>query len=94
MVERATPLFSALVRHRAEEMVHAKIHHLPSPVGGRSLHSDPWREGHRVGQESKADAWNTGGALRARDDDSGRNNPNAMQVETDAVMLHCTGNPQ
>ena len=27
-------------------MVHAKIHHLPSPFRGRSLHSDPWREGH------------------------------------------------
>ena len=33
MVERATPIFSALVRHRAGEMVHAKIHHLPSPSG-------------------------------------------------------------
>ena len=27
------------------EVVHAKIHHLPSPFGGRSLHSDTWREG-------------------------------------------------
>ena len=30
------------------EVVHAKIHHLPSPFRGRSLHSDPWREGHRA----------------------------------------------
>ena len=30
------------------EVVHAKIHHLPSPFQGRSLHSDPWREGHRA----------------------------------------------
>ena len=28
------------------EVVHAKIHHLPSPFRGRSLHSGPWREGH------------------------------------------------
>ena len=41
MVEGATPRFSALVRHRAGEMVHAKIHHLPSPVRGRSLYIDP-----------------------------------------------------
>ena len=27
------------------EVVHVKIHHLPSPFWGRSLHSDPWREG-------------------------------------------------
>ena len=27
------------------EVVHAKIHHHPSPFWGRSLHSDPWREG-------------------------------------------------
>ena len=30
------------------EVVHAKIHDLPSPFRGRSLHSDPWREGHRA----------------------------------------------
>ena len=30
------------------EVVHAKIHHLPSPFRGRSLHSDPWREGLRT----------------------------------------------
>ena len=30
------------------EVVHAQIHHLPSPFRGRSLHSDPWREGHRA----------------------------------------------
>ena len=30
------------------EVVHVKIHHLPSPFRGRSLHSDPWREGHRA----------------------------------------------
>ena len=32
-VVRATPRFLALVRHRGGEMVHAKIHHLPSPSG-------------------------------------------------------------
>ena len=30
------------------EVVHAKIHHFPSPFRGRSLHSDPSREGHRA----------------------------------------------
>ena len=33
-VEGATPCFLALVRHRAGEMVHAKVHHLPSLWGG------------------------------------------------------------
>jgi len=47
-VEGATPCFLALVRHRAGEMVHAKVHHLPPRFWGRSLHSDPWREGHRA----------------------------------------------
>jgi len=32
-VEGATPWFLALVRHRAGEMVHAKVHHFP-PVSG------------------------------------------------------------
>ena len=45
-VEGATPCFLALVRHRAGEMVHAKVHHFPPRFWGRSLHSDPWREGH------------------------------------------------
>ena len=45
-VEGATPYFLALVRHRAGEMVHAKVHHFPPRFWGRSLHSDPWREGH------------------------------------------------
>ena len=47
-VEGATPRFLALVRHRGGGGGHAKIHHLPSPFRGRSLHSDPWREGHRA----------------------------------------------
>ena len=34
---------------REGEVVHAKIHHLPSPFQGRSLHRDPWREGHHPG---------------------------------------------
>jgi len=32
-VEGATPCFLALVRHRAGEMVHAKVHHFPSVFG-------------------------------------------------------------
>ena len=32
-VEGATPGFSALVRHRAGEMVHAKVHHFPPFLG-------------------------------------------------------------
>ena len=47
-VEGATPCFLALVRHRAGEIVHAKVHHSPPRFWGRSLHSDPWREGHRA----------------------------------------------
>ncbi len=47
-VEGATPCFLALVRHRAGEMVHSKVHHFPPRFWGRSLHGDPWREGHRV----------------------------------------------
>jgi len=33
-VEGATPWFLALVRHRAGEMVHAKVHHFPPPFLG------------------------------------------------------------
>ena len=51
-VEGATPRLLALVRHRAGEMVHAKFHHLPLPVGGRSLHRDPWWEGVRTDEEA------------------------------------------
>ena len=59
LVEGATLGFSALVRHREGEMVHAKIHHLPSPSRGRSLHSDPWREGSRVGQKADSEEQQT-----------------------------------
>ena len=42
MVEGATPLFWTLVRHRGGGAgAPLWSHHLPSPLGGRSLHSDP-----------------------------------------------------
>ena len=42
LVEGATPLFWALVRHRGGRAgAPLWSHHLPSPLGGRSLHSDP-----------------------------------------------------
>ena len=42
MVEGAPPPFLPLVRHRAGGGGAPQwSHHLPSPVGGRSLHSDP-----------------------------------------------------
>ena len=42
MVEGATPLFWTLVRHRGGGAgAPVGSHHLPSPLGGRSLHSDP-----------------------------------------------------
>ncbi len=47
-MEGATPGFPALMRHRAGEMVHAKVHHFPPRFWCRSLPSDPWREGHRA----------------------------------------------
>ena len=42
------PLFCRWCGTGQGEVVHAKIHHLPSPFRGRSLHSDPWREGDRA----------------------------------------------
>ena len=48
-VEGATPCFSALVRHRAGGGGARQNPPPPLPfLGGRSLHSDPWREGHRA----------------------------------------------
>ena len=52
MVERATPIFSALVRHRAGGDGARQNPPSPLPVGGRSLHSDPWREGHRTDEKA------------------------------------------
>ena len=66
LVVRATPCFSVLVRHRAGGGGAPEwSHHLPSPAGRRSLHSDPWREGHRAGQE--AGAGHSGAGQRRRD---------------------------
>ena len=47
-VEGATPCFSAPVRHRAGGDGARQNSPSPLPVGGRSLHSDPWREGLRA----------------------------------------------
>ena len=38
------PVFRRRCATGQGEMVHAKIHHLPSPVGGRALHIDPCRK--------------------------------------------------
>ena len=75
-------------------MVHAKLHHFPPQFLGRSLHSDPWREGGRADEEAEAGASTTGGMLCARDADSGSNNPNAVRIETGAVVQHGTGDIQ
>ncbi len=66
----------------------------PPLFGGRSLHSDPWREGYRVGQQAETATSTTGGALCAPDPDSGSNNPNAVRVETGAAMQQGTGDIQ
>ena len=66
-------------------MAHPSAHLLPPVRGGRSHHSDPWREGYRVDEKTEAAASTTGGLLRARDPDSGGNNPDAVQVETGVV---------
>ena len=44
-VEGATPIFLPLVRHRGGLAVSLHSSRLTRPFGGRSLHSDPWREG-------------------------------------------------
>ena len=62
--------------------------------GGRSLHSDPWRQGNRADEEAGTGASTTSGAKCARDSDSGSNNTNAARVETGAVTQHCTGDFQ
>ena len=44
-MEGATPLFLPLVRHRGVFTGAYSGARSTLPVGGRSLHSDPWREG-------------------------------------------------
>ena len=44
------------------KVVHGKIHHHPSPFRGRSLHSDPWREGRHSGDEAQVGTLTTGEA--------------------------------
>ena len=66
----------------------------PPQFLGRSLHSDPWREGGRADEEAEAGASTTGGMLCARDFDSGSNNLNAARIETGAFVRHGTGDIQ
>ena len=40
---------------RSKVVTAVKIHHFASPFRGRSLHSDPWREGHRALPRFRAD---------------------------------------
>ena len=56
------PIFCRWCGTGQGEVVHAKIHHLPSPFRGRSLHSDPWREGRHSGDEARVGTLTTGGA--------------------------------
>ena len=85
------PLFRRWCATGQGEVVHAKIHHLPSPRGGRSLHRDPWREGNRADEEAEAAVSTTGRVLRARDANSGSNNPNAVRVDAGTVTQHLSG---
>ena len=46
-MEGATPVFEPLARHELRMTYAHQYAHFSSPFrGGRSLHSDPWREGH------------------------------------------------
>ena len=56
------PIFCRWCGTGQGEVVHAKIHHHPSPFRGRSLHSDPWREGRHSGDEARVGTLTTGGA--------------------------------
>ena len=51
-------------------MGHPKGHHSPPVFGGRSHHSDPWREGRHSVDESQVGTLTTGG-LRTRRANSG-----------------------
>ena len=96
-MEGATPTFLPLVRHRAGGGGACQNSPPLLPFSrGRSLHSDPWREGNRVDEEAEgeAGALTTSGALCARDFDSGSNNTNVVRVETGAVVRHGTGDIQ
>ena len=88
------PLFGRWCGTGERSPAHTVAHGKHSPRGGRSLHSDPWREGGRADEEAEAAASTTGGALCARDSDSGSNNANAVRVETGTVTQHCTGDVQ
>ena len=55
LVVRAPPPFSALVRHGGRQRWRPRWRPFAPLRGGRSLHSDPWREGHRAGQEAGAE---------------------------------------
>ena len=61
-VEGATPVFEPLARHELRMTYAHQYAHFSSPFrGGRSLHNDPWREGHRAGQEVGAGTAKPGG---------------------------------
>jgi len=73
------------------EVVHGKIHHLPSLAGvapstvipGGKAIERKGKRGDRI-DHRRCD-------LRAREADSGSDNPNAVRVETGSVTQHCTG---
>ena len=88
------PLFDRWCGTGERSPAHTVAHGKHSPRGGRSLHSDPWREGGRADEEAEAAASTTGVAQCARDSDSGSNNAKAVRVETGTVTQHCTGDVQ
>ena len=55
LVEGATPSFLPLVRHRGVFTGAYSGARSTLPVGGRSLHSDPWREGGQIGSDARRD---------------------------------------
>ncbi len=63
-VEGATPSFLPLVRHQGGGGGARQDSPSPLPGGGRSLHSDPWREGRHRGGEARVGTLTTGGDER------------------------------
>ena len=94
MVEGATPGFSALVRHRAGgDGAPEWSHHLPSPSGGRSLHSDPCGKAEMLKTWTQIVLLNlalTAAGLRASG--SGKTTPCAETSRLSMVCLICSRN--
>ena len=91
MVVGATPWFCSLMRHGAGSGYSGLYSSFSPAPGGRSHHSDPWREGHRVDQKPLKTADYTRSALRQKEASLGNaHHPIASNRSTGDVPLNPT----